>query len=175
VILSREDSMVNDMNHPAFSLFHRARSTPYDPARLEFLAAAALPHSLSIANKNNADLATLPAVDISILGARAMAKVHRDFLGIPGPTDVITFPYGEILVCAPVAAARAREFGHDTTTELALYIIHGLLHLSGHDDTTPALARQMAATQEKILKKILTHPKIRALLNSSNHALSCSP
>jgi probable rRNA maturation factor len=83
-----------------------------------------------------------------------MSKVHRDFLGIPGPTDVITFPYGEILVCAPVAATRAREFGHDTTTELALYIIHGLLHLSGLDDTTPAKARRMAATQEKILATI---------------------
>jgi probable rRNA maturation factor len=147
--------MVNEMNLPALSLFHRAYATPYDPARLESLAAAALPHCLAIAKKKHAELATLPAVEISILGARAMAKVHRDFLGIPGPTDVITFPYGEILVCAPVAAQRAREFGHDTTTELALYLIHGLLHLSGHDDTSPAQARRMAATQEKILQKIL--------------------
>ena len=84
-----------------------------------------------------------------------MAKVHRDFLGIPGPTDVITFPYGEILVCAPVAAERAREFGHDTTTELALYAIHGLLHLSGHDDITPAQEKRMTTAQEKILAAVL--------------------
>jgi probable rRNA maturation factor len=68
---------------------------------------------------------------------------------------VITFPYGEILVCAPVAAERAREFGHDTTTELALYAIHGLLHLSGHDDITPAKEKLMAAAQEKILAEVL--------------------
>ena len=84
-----------------------------------------------------------------------MAKVHRDFLGIPGPTDVITFPYGEILVCAPIAAERAREFGHDTTTELALYAIHGLLHLSGHDDITHAQEKRMATAQGKILSAVL--------------------
>lgn len=140
---------------PSLSLSHRARRTSYQRDSLEKLAAAVLPHCLALAKKRNAELAFLARIEITILGARAMAKVHRDFLGIPGPTDVITFPYGEILVCAPVAAARAKEFGHDTTTELALYIIHGLLHLSGHDDTTPALAGRMAAAQEQILATAL--------------------
>ena len=140
---------------PILSFSHRARSTSYRAARLEKLVTASLPHCLAIAKKHHAELAALPAVEITILGARAMAKVHRDFLGIPGPTDVITFPYGEILVCAPVAAERAREFGHDTTTELALYAIHGLLHLSGHDDITPAKEKRMAAAQEKILAEVL--------------------
>jgi probable rRNA maturation factor len=134
---------------------HRPRSTPYELDRLEKLVTAALPHSLQIARKHHAELASLPAVEITVLGARAMAKVHRDFLGIPGPTDVITFPYGEILVCAPVAAERAWEFGHDTTTELALYAIHGLLHLSGHDDITPNQEKRMATAQEKILSAVL--------------------
>lgn len=80
-----------------------------------------------------------------------MAKVHRDFLDIPGPTDVITFPYGEILVCASIARDRAADFSHDTTTELALYAIHGFLHLSGHDDTSPQAAKAMRREQEKIL------------------------
>jgi probable rRNA maturation factor len=136
---------------PRLLLAHRCRTIPYDPDRLERLALAALPRCLALATKNGAELAGLEGVEISILGARAMARVHRDYLGIPGPTDVITFPYGEVLLCAPVAAERAGEFGHDTTTELALYAIHGLLHLSGHDDTTPAAARRMAAAQEKIL------------------------
>jgi probable rRNA maturation factor len=134
---------------------HRARSTPYQADRLEKLVTAALPHCLQIARKHHAELASLPGIEITVLGSRAMAKVHRDFLGIPGPTDVITFPYGEILVCAPVAAECAREFGHDTTTELALYAIHGLLHLSGHDDITPAQEKRMGAAQEKILAAVL--------------------
>ena len=141
------------MTSPHFS--HRARSTPYQADRLEKLVTAALPHCLEIAKKYHAELASLPGIEITVLGDRAMAKVHRDFLGIPGPTDVITFPYGEILVCAPIAAECAREFGHDTTTELALYAIHGLLHLSGHDDITPAQEKRMGAAQEKILAAVL--------------------
>ena len=134
---------------------HRARSTPYQADRLEKLVTDALPRCLEIAKKYHAELASLPGIEITVLGARAMARVHRDFLGIPGPTDVITFPYGEILVCAPIAAERAQEFGHDTIAELALYAIHGLLHLSGHDDTTAGKEKRMATAQEKILAAVL--------------------
>ena len=140
-------------------LSHHARSVPYDRELLERLITAALPHCLALAKKNNAELAALSGVEISILGSRAMAKVHRDFLNIPGATDVITFPYGEILVCAHIAAARAPEFGHSITQELALYIIHGLLHLSGFDDLTPPDAEKMAATQQKILKLIFSEER----------------
>lgn len=141
------------------SLSHNARSVTYDRELLERFTAAALPHCLAFAKKNNAELAALAGVEISILGSRAMAKVHRDFLKIPGATDVITFSYGEILVCAHIAAARATEFGHSTTEELALYIIHGLLHLSGFDDLTPPDAKKMAATQQEILKLILSEAR----------------
>jgi probable rRNA maturation factor len=141
------------------SLSHHARSVPYDRELLERITAAALPHCLAFAKKNSAELTALPSVEISILGSRAMAKVHRDFLNIPGATDVITFPYGEILVCAHIAAARAPEFGHSTTQELALYIIHGLLHLSGFDDLTPSDAKKMAVTQQKILKLALSEAR----------------
>ena len=141
------------------SLSHHARSVPYDREFLERLTAAAIPHCLALAKKHNAELAAFAGVEISILGSRAMAKVHRDFLNIQGATDVITFPYGEILVCAHIATARAPEFGHSTTQELALYIIHGLLHLSGFDDLTPPEAEKMAATQQEILKLVLTEAR----------------
>lgn len=84
-----------------------------------------------------------------------MARIHREFLNEPGPTDVITFPYGEIVVCAPVAASRAPDFGHSVTDELVLYCIHGLLHLAGHDDIKPGDAKRMHQEQEKILKAAL--------------------
>ena len=141
------------------SIAHNVRSVPYDRELLERLSSAAIPYCLALAKKNNAELAALSGVEISILGSRAMAKVHRDFLNILGATDVITFPYGEILVCAPVAAARAPEFGHSTTQELALYIIHGLLHLSGFDDLSGPDAKTMAATQQKILKLVLSEAR----------------
>jgi probable rRNA maturation factor len=140
----------------AILIHHRQRTFSYDRPLLEKIVHAAWPDCLKIAQKNNAELSTLESVEVSILGTRAMAQVHRDFLNIPGATDVITFPYGEILVCAPVAAARAREFGNTPTIELALYIIHGLLHLSGHDDIEPAQAKAMSVMQQKILEAALT-------------------
>jgi probable rRNA maturation factor len=144
----------------SLTLHHRCRSIAYDRPLLECLAADALPACVAIAKAHHAGLATLPSVEVSVVGTRAMAKVHRDFLAIPGATDVITFPYGEILVCAPVAAARAPEFGHTTTLELALYIIHGLLHLSGHDDTTPAAAEKIATAQQHLLKTLVERARI---------------
>ena len=131
---------------------HRQRAIDYDKTHVELIAGAALPSCLQLAKKAQAPLAALSSVEISILGPRAMARVHRDFLGIPGATDVITFPYGEILVCASIAEARAREFGNTPTIEIALYVIHGLLHLAGLDDIEPADARLMAETQQKLLE-----------------------
>ena len=137
---------------PDLHFAHRQRAIDYDKHLVEQIACAALPACLQIAQKVQAPLAALNSVEISILGPRAMARVHRDFLGIPGATDVITFPYGEILVCASIAEERAREFGNTPTIEIALYVIHGLLHLSGLDDIEPADALQMAETQQKVLE-----------------------
>ena len=84
-----------------------------------------------------------------------MIRVHGDFFGDPTETDVITFPYGEILVCPAVARERATEFGHDVEHEILLYALHGLLHLAGYDDTTPTLARAMTRAQSRLLQRVL--------------------
>ena len=84
-----------------------------------------------------------------------MARVHRVFLGDPAVTDVITFPYGEILVCPAVARERAAEYGLDTEREVLLYALHGLLHLSGYDDRTPSLTQEMARAQARLLERLL--------------------
>jgi len=84
-----------------------------------------------------------------------MVRVHGDFLNDPTETDVITFPYGEIVVCPAVARERAGEFGLAVDQEVLLYALHGLLHLAGYDDTTPGLAKEMARAQEKLLKQVL--------------------
>ncbi len=87
-----------------------------------------------------------------------MARVHRQFMDDPAETDVITFPYGEILVCPAVAQDRAKELGVKFEDEVLLYALHGLLHLAGYDDTTPKLAKKMAAAQEKLLRRLQPPP-----------------
>ena len=136
---------------PDIVIASRQRSVRYDHGRLVLLVENALPLCLEAAAKLRGPLTGLRQIECAVVGHRTMARVHRKFLDIRGATDVITFPYGEILVCAPVAESRAREFGHDVTTELALYCIHGLLHLAGHDDVAPDSARLMGRAQRRIL------------------------
>jgi probable rRNA maturation factor len=100
-------------------------------------------------------LGSLAEVGVSIVSPSVMSRVHKEFLDIDGPTDVITFPYGEILVCAAVAAENAGHYGNSLDDEVALYIIHGLLHLNGFDDLSAAPARRMRSQQAKILKAAL--------------------
>lgn len=100
-------------------------------------------------------LRQLAEVEVAIVSDRVIARVHRDFMGLPGPTDVITFEHGEIVMSAPTAQRYARAYGHPTDRELALYIIHGLLHLNGHEDTTARGAARMRRTQERLLRTCL--------------------
>ena len=99
--------------------------------------------------------AHLTAIQFVLVDRATMARVHGDFLGDPSETDVITFPYGEILVCPAVARDRAAEYGLEIGHEVLLYALHGLLHLAGYDDTTPALAKEMAKAQARLLKRVL--------------------
>jgi len=80
-----------------------------------------------------------------------MARLHRQFLGQAGPTDVLTFQHGEIFISVETAKRHGRKFGNSLIGELQLYIVHGLLHLHGFNDRTPGEAREMARIQKKIL------------------------
>jgi probable rRNA maturation factor len=98
-------------------------------------------------------LSELEEISAAIVSDRAIAGLHRTFMQIPGPTDVITFQHGEIVVSADTAAGCALEFGHTLETELLLYLIHGLLHLQGFDDHTDADRGVMTRLQETILPR----------------------
>jgi probable rRNA maturation factor len=102
--------------------------------------------------------ANFPAIAIQfVLVDRAtMARVHGEFLGDSSETDVITFPYGEILVCPAVARDRAADDGFEVEQEVLLYALHGLLHLAGYNDTMPETAKEMATAQTRLLKRVLT-------------------
>ncbi|MCE9612232.1 MAG: rRNA maturation RNase YbeY [Chthoniobacter sp.] len=100
-------------------------------------------------------LRAIPEVEVAIVSDRVIARVHRDFMGIPGATDVITFAHGEIVMSAPTAVSYAREFGHSTDEELALYIVHGLLHLNGYEDATTRAAARMRGVQGRLLRACL--------------------
>jgi len=83
----------------------------------------------------------------------------------PTPTDVITFHHGEILISLDTARREAPAHGHTVAEETLLYLIHGLLHLSGHTDLHEPDRSAMHREQEDILRQILAGPTEVAAVN----------
>lgn len=96
----------------------------------------------------------LEGIEVSLLDDAEMAEVHREFLHDATPTDVITFEHGELLIGVETAERQAGEFGTRPDHEIALYGIHGMLHLSGYDDRTPEDAKRMAGRQEELFARV---------------------
>ena len=99
------------------------------------------------------EIAGLEVVEITLLDDGDMARLHGEFLSDATTTDVITFEHGELLIGVEVAARQAEEFESRPDREIALYGIHGMLHLSGFDDRSSADAKEMAVRQEEILRE----------------------
>jgi probable rRNA maturation factor len=73
-------------------------------------------------------------VVVALVDDRTIARLHARYLGDPAPTDVLSFPHGEIVVSADTARREARARGIDPVHELVLYVVHGALHLAGYRD-----------------------------------------
>ncbi len=101
------------------------------------------------------EIASLNRIHILIVSDRRMAALHKEFCGITGATDVLTFQHGEIVISADTAATQARMFHTNVTAEIQLYMLHGLLHLAGFDDATPSKRRQMHQLQRKLMTTVL--------------------
>ncbi|MGJ8657043.1 MAG: rRNA maturation RNase YbeY [Akkermansiaceae bacterium] len=114
----------------------------------------ALPMALDHPAHGGGVLAELEEVEISIVSDEVIAQVHVDFMDIPGATDVITFAHGEIVISAETAREYGAAYGNSFERELMLYIIHGLLHLSGHEDADPNERAEMEKIQTRILEQV---------------------
>lgn len=113
----------------------------------------------------------LQELSVALVGDAHMSSLHKQFMQIDGPTDVLTFPLefdaegreiaGEVVICVPEAARQARIRGTAINKELLLYALHGVLHLSGFDDRTEAGFRQMHRKEDDILTELGLGPVFR--------------
>jgi probable rRNA maturation factor len=76
--------------------------------------------------------------DCLITGDSELRRLNRDFRAKDYPTDVLSFPgqdghLGDLAISVMRAREQAREFGHSTEDELRILMLHGVLHLLGHD------------------------------------------
>ena len=101
-------------------------------------------------------------VGVVLVSDPELAELHGRWLGDPSPTDVIAFdlddglggPSGEVWVSVDRARAVAAERRVDVASELQLYVVHGTLHLCGHDDLEPAAKRRMRAAEARALDRL---------------------
>ncbi|MFZ3453419.1 rRNA maturation RNase YbeY [Arthrobacter sp. 7Tela_A1] len=115
-----------------------------------------------------------PEAELSIIlvDEDAIEKLHIEWMDLPGPTDVLSFPMdelrpgspgrptpagvlGDIVLCPQVAARQAETAGHSTDDELALLTTHGVLHLLGYDHAEPEEEAEMFGLQRQLLSGYL--------------------
>jgi len=99
------------------------------------------------------------SLDLGVVDDAEMEELNEQFLGRRRPTDVLAFPYeeapgyveGEVVINAEQAAREAAGRDHSAGNELALYAVHGALHLLGYDDHNPEDSRRMRRAEREAL------------------------
>ena len=118
-----------------------------------------------------------PPYEVSLVftDSETVKQLNRDYRGVDEPTDVLAFymlpqkevddsfalppdgvtRLGEVIISYPQAVEQAREQGHSPERELALLIIHGILHLLGYDHEEPGEETEMRTREKDLLEKCL--------------------
>jgi probable rRNA maturation factor len=114
---------------------------------------------------NDSDLSVVVEIDARL------QELNNEFLGIDSPTDVLSFPtgdeeidpetgrvyLGDIIISYPRALEQAAAAGHAVMDEMQLLVVHGVLHLLGHDHAEEEEKSQMWAAQNEILRVLDVH------------------
>lgn len=120
------------------------------------------------------DLSGAPDADLTVMltGDSRIQVLNRDFLGKDTPTDVLSFPadepdpqtgrryLGDVIVSLPRAIEQAGERGHSIEAEVQLLVVHGVLHLVGHDHAEAGEKARMWAAQAEVLNRLGVSPAI---------------
>ena len=140
---------------PELVFLNRQRSVGVNLAALERFAQKVLPACLATSGDGAFALGALSEIVVTLVSDKRIDQIHRQFMNIPGATDVITFEHGEIVISAQTAERCALEFGHPVEAEISLYVVHGFLHLNGYADGTPRERERMHSVQDDLWSSAL--------------------
>jgi probable rRNA maturation factor len=165
-------SVANCTSDSSVSVVNRQRTRPIDLPLLRRVVRHFLTARLAL---SHFDLA------IHLVDAVEMTRLNETRLRHAGSTDVITFDYstdgpmptlaGEIFVCVDEALLQARRFNVPWQAELVRYIVHGVLHLQGYDDTRVAARRRMKAQENRRVRELTAEFDLRKLQRKSKVGL----
>jgi probable rRNA maturation factor len=138
-------------------MIHIETEFPFPEDLLERAANAALEHeSQPLASE----------LSIVLTDNARLHELNLNYLGIDSPTDVLSFPasetdpetggryIGDILISVPRAQEQANAAGHPLESEVQLLVVHGVLHLLGHDHAQAEEKRRMWKAQAGILERL---------------------
>ncbi|HSL46860.1 MAG TPA: rRNA maturation RNase YbeY [Anaerolineales bacterium] len=138
-------------------MIHIESETPFPENLLKNAAKAALEHQ---SESLDAELSIILTNDARL------HELNLNYLGIDAPTDVLSFPasetdpetgaryIGDILISMPRAESQAEAAGHSLEAEVQLLVVHGVLHLLGHDHADMEEKARMWKAQAEILERI---------------------
>ena len=132
-------------------------NVPFPEKLLERAAQATLTHEIGSLDCE---------LSIVLTDDARLQELNRDYLGIDAPTDVLSFPasemdpetgaryIGDILISIPRAQSQADAAGHPLESEVQLLVVHGVLHLLGHDHANAEEKARMWNVQAETLESL---------------------
>jgi probable rRNA maturation factor len=99
-------------------------------------------------------------ITIALVDDARLQSLHRDFMGIDTPTDIMTFPVdksagevqgGELAISVDHATTQGAAWGHSPEEEIAFLVVHGLLHLTGWRDDSDEQRQRMLERQHDLI------------------------
>ena len=129
----------------------------FPAALIERTVRAALAHQQESPDSN---------LSVVLTDNRKLRTLNRDYLGIDAPTDVLSFPasepdpetgaryIGDILISIQRAESQATVAGHPLESEVQLLVVHGVLHLLGHDHAEATEKARMWKAQAEVLERL---------------------
>jgi probable rRNA maturation factor len=112
-----------------------------------------------------ADSGTIGELTLSFVDSEDIAELNLEHMGKSGPTDVLSFPMddepidgiptllGDVVISPAVAAGQFAEHAGTLDDELALLVVHGILHVLGHDHAEPVETERMRARELDLLER----------------------
>jgi probable rRNA maturation factor len=116
--------------------------------------------------------ATDDCLNIVFVDDASITRLNKQFHHREGSTDILTFDYGtgevtgELVISVEHAVAQAKRFRSTPSRELALYVIHGILHLHGYDDLSPRPRARIRAAERRLLTRLEAEQPLRSLLSA---------
>ncbi len=105
-------------------------------------------------------------ISVAFVSESVMKKLNKQYRGVEGVTDVLSFElgegenFGEIILCYAQAKRQAKQMKHSVRDEITFLLVHGILHVFGHDHEIEREAKKMFPLQSKILESLGVNPII---------------